>query len=231
MTEQNLGNSNIDNKLKLARIALENDNGEEALKYSSQVLESDTDNAEAWMIKGAATILTANGFTIDSHYQEAMSCFDRAKVLAPSLEEIETERAKAKEMTVNFYASRGSQNWDSAVQLADISARAGLGGYERSGNFPNEAFSDYEKALKIDPMHVVSLQSIIHICKELGKVELAAPYIEQMKKIDANFVAPMNRQPIPVSNVNSDVNFQSILIGIVVLLTAIMLLVMVITKK
>src|SRR5687767_2409418 len=74
------------NYLELARRALANENGEEALTYSTKALESNPDDAEAWLIKGVGAASIAKAPDAEQRYKESMACLDRAKEIDPTLE-------------------------------------------------------------------------------------------------------------------------------------------------
>src|SRR5436189_3618260 len=124
---------NINNQLKLSRMALEDRNGDEALSHISKILEIDAENANAWLMKGTATAFITKGIDIDLRYQEAISCFTRAESLGYPAEELKIKRDEVKELFRDFYCTLGSQSWNSAVSLANVNASAGFGGYERAG--------------------------------------------------------------------------------------------------
>jgi tetratricopeptide (TPR) repeat protein len=193
MSEPITEHSNEQNRLKLARMALENKNGEEAIKYSTEVLEMNSENAEAWMIKGTASAYVAKGMDAELRYKEAMSCLDRAKELDPTLTEVEIRREEVKKLICKFLCLLGTKLWNQAVQITNIYMKSGLGGYSKAGNLPEQAVQYYERALAIDPMYREALKSVIHIRKETGKVELATSHIERMRKLDSNFDSPSNR--------------------------------------
>lgn len=188
------------NRLKLARIALQNKNGEEALKYSNEVLEANPESAEAWMIKGTASSYVARGTDLELRYKEAMSCLDRAKNLDPSLTEVESRREEVRKLLCNYLCGLGKLAWDEAVKISNIYAKAGLGGYSQVGDLPEQAVQYYERALAIDAMYRGALVSVIHIRKETGSVELAASHIERIRKLDPSYDPPSNRTEPPPSN-------------------------------
>lgn len=181
------------NRLELARMAVARKNGKEALKYSTEILEMDSENAEAWMIKGIASAYIAKGVEVELRYKEAMSCLDRATELDPMLVEVETKRKEAKALLSNFLCILGKKTWEQAVRIANIYRRSMLGGYGRTGTLPDQAIQYYERALAIDPTNQNALKSIIHIRKETGKIELATSHIERLRQLDPTFQPPANR--------------------------------------
>jgi len=173
-------------------MALQNKNAE-AIKYSTEVLEINPDNAEAWMIKGTATAYAATGQDGELRYQEAMYCLDRAKELDPALAEIEVRREEVRELICNLFFVIGAGLWKRAVEIGNIYVKAGMGGYSKTGELPEKAIQYYERALAIDPMYRVTLMGVIFIRKETGRIELASSHIQRMKKLDPSYEPPRNR--------------------------------------
>jgi len=177
----------------LARAALENMNGEEAIKYSTEALEINPESAEAWLIKGTASAYIANNADAELRYNESMRCLDRAAELDNTLTEVEVRRNEAKELICNYLCLVGKEIWQQAVQVTNVYMRAGQGGYKTSGSLPQQAIQQYERALAIDPMYKTALESIIFIRKELGQLEQATSHISRMTEIDPSYSAPNNR--------------------------------------
>lgn len=207
--------SSTENQLKLARVAIET-NPDEAIKYSSAVLEADPDNAEAWFIKARATAQIARGVDILLRFKESMSYFDRAAQLGYAPGEIETARKEVSDSLATFACQLGTQTWNSVVSIANI-----RGSYRDAGGSVDTALNYYETALAMDPKFRTALTSVIHVWKELGQVGKARPYVERMKQLDPNYRAPANRVEAN-SNPTTSFQFERILYAIIGLLTAIL---------
>jgi tetratricopeptide (TPR) repeat protein len=177
----------IENKLKLARVAIDT-NSEEAIKYSSEVLEADPDNAEAWFIKGNAIADIATGNDVLLRFRESMSYLDKAKETGYDPEKVEAMRTEVTESFASFCCQLGLQTWESAVSMASV-----RGSYRDAGDFPQTALNYYETALTIDPMFENALTSVIYIRKELGQVEMAQSHVERMKQLKPDYSPPWNR--------------------------------------
>jgi tetratricopeptide (TPR) repeat protein len=117
--------------------------------------------------------------------------------------EIEDRRDEVRRLFCNLYCVIGNNLWTSAVQIGNVYAKAGLGGYSKTGDLPEQAIQYYERALAIDPMYRIALESVIQIRKETGRVQLSASHIRRMAELDSSYqsptVEPRQRTPSVVS--------------------------------
>lgn len=101
---------NIENILKLARVAEKSNNYIEAYKYFSQVLEHETQNAEAWFGRGTAV---GRQSTIDDlRLKEMISCYENAMQYAS-----ENERKKLMEDAANTINEIAVNCWNKVIAL------------------------------------------------------------------------------------------------------------------
>lgn len=86
---KNIGNTS--NYIEMAKTAFEASNNEEAENYANKVIELDTNNYEAWLIKGKAAGWQSTMANI--RFSESISCFEKAIEFAPEdkKEEIKKE--------------------------------------------------------------------------------------------------------------------------------------------
>lgn len=73
-----------ENLKKLAQAALDAKDGEEALKYASQILEVSANDFDGWVLKFYAYLGSQS--LEESHYQEALAVFDKIEKLAKTKE-------------------------------------------------------------------------------------------------------------------------------------------------
>ena len=72
---------NIARYIELSKVALDAENYEEALEYSSKILEIDTQNLEAWTTKAISTFWQST--RANNLYDEAISYLDKAASINP----------------------------------------------------------------------------------------------------------------------------------------------------
>lgn len=78
-TQQNQGSNFVldntgNNYLEMAQSALIADNYDEAIRYANKLIERNTNDYEAWLIKGKATLLS--GTVANTRFKEAIYCFN-----------------------------------------------------------------------------------------------------------------------------------------------------------
>ena len=76
MSAKSINTEKIDNMMKLAQNAIDQANNTEAESYANKILEFDSENAQAWLIKGQAVGWQTTLSNI--RMLEMMSCFEKA---------------------------------------------------------------------------------------------------------------------------------------------------------
>lgn len=189
---------NIENILKLARVAEKSNNYIEAYKYFSQVLEHETQNAEAWFGRGTAV---GRQSTIDDlRLKEMISCYENAMQYAS-----ENERKKLMEDAANTINEIAVNCWNKAIALEPEDHKDYATWIEEYYNGVTIVVREsLTAALEFAPENTLILKNIICISTDvLGRAPRSATkdlqkmiddFVRRLKLLESDYSPPKARK-------------------------------------
>lgn len=107
--------SNIQQYIKLSKVALDAKNYDEAIEYCNKALEIDFNNIDAWVDKALATFWLTT--VADHKYKEAMSYLEKAESISPNEERIIVAINMIKDSYALWLNSLGKNEFNRAQEI------------------------------------------------------------------------------------------------------------------
>ncbi len=152
--------------MKLADIAYEAGNTEEALHLYNRALEIQPKNSHAWVRKALCTAGETRANEIRARVKETVAYLNKARESdSPQLKEIEEAQDKIRDDMARFANVMTAKSSESAQQLWSGDYLGGGPMYQQG---MKEALSYCSIALEVDPENVQALENRMFVLKKLG---------------------------------------------------------------
>ena len=160
---------NLDHYIELAKVALESNNYEEAIRYCNSILEIDPSYVQAWIDKAIGTFWLTTG--AHNRYSEALGYLRKAAQIAPDDKRITDAHEELKRLQAWWYNKLGNDALALALKIWNIYEGDTWAGGEAAAKNTLEHFlkamDHYLMALNFDPDDIDILGNVAY-CKQKG---------------------------------------------------------------
>lgn len=196
---------NLERFFKLAQVAIQAKNYQDALKYSNNVLEIDTQNIEAWIIKTEAVFWLS--MSQDDKFSTAMQYLEIASRLQPENTQLIEARTRLERNYALWLNHRGLDILEHAREIFNIYNDGYVSGMmdllenkmeaqEKSGPEYLEAINLFLEASLHDMENIIILRNLRICAVEAHWITWPLPVVEQLRLLNNLEAKELARQKI-----------------------------------